>query len=210
MFPEPTELLLIGCLIESIWTPKSESNTLTPRTNSQTYWQREISHVMNGIIFCVCSTSAISVHQLSWSNVKKNTRRCRWRKSHSKVKDQWWVWLQGLPQLCHLRRQKVRGREVMKVRVPGVRKLRNMAERWNPLLAVTQVTRQGTTTSNSLKARTQHATQDGTMTKLGLLKSGKLMNWWMIERGHPLSALNEEEGHSNSSLETAKQNWICR
>ena len=29
--PEPTELLLIGCLIESIWTPKSESNTLTPK-----------------------------------------------------------------------------------------------------------------------------------------------------------------------------------
>ena len=64
----------------------------------------------------------------------------------------------------------------MKVRVPEVRKLRNMIERGHPLLAVTQVTRQGTTTSNSLKARTQHATQDGTMTKLGLLKSGKLMN----------------------------------
>ena len=46
-----TELLLIGCLIESIWTPRSKSNTLTPRTNSQTYWQREIAHVMNGIIF---------------------------------------------------------------------------------------------------------------------------------------------------------------
>ena len=54
MFPQPTELLLIGCLIESIWTPKSKSNTLTPKTNSQTYWPREISHVMTGIIFCVC------------------------------------------------------------------------------------------------------------------------------------------------------------
>ena len=32
----PTELLLIGCLTESIWTPKSKSNTLTPKTNSQT------------------------------------------------------------------------------------------------------------------------------------------------------------------------------
>ena len=31
-FPEPTELLLIGCSIESIWTPKSESNTSTPKT----------------------------------------------------------------------------------------------------------------------------------------------------------------------------------
>ena len=55
----------------------------------------------------------------------------------------------------------------MNVRVPGVRKLFNMTERRNPLLAVTHVTRQGTTTRYSLKARTQHATQDGTMTKLG-------------------------------------------
>ena len=31
MFPEPTELLLIGCLMESIWTPRSKSNTLTPK-----------------------------------------------------------------------------------------------------------------------------------------------------------------------------------
>ena len=32
----------------------------------------------------------------------------------------------------------------------------------------------------------------------------------MIERGHPLSALKDEQGHSNSSLETTKQNWNCR
>ena len=31
MYPELTELLLIGCSIESIWTPKSKSNTLTPK-----------------------------------------------------------------------------------------------------------------------------------------------------------------------------------
>ena len=67
--------------------------------------------------------------------------------------------------------QKARGRKVRTVRVPGVRKLRHMIERGHPLVAVTQVTRQGTTTSNLLKARTQHAAQDGMMTKLGLLKS---------------------------------------
>ena len=31
MFPEPTELLLIGCSIESIWTQKSKSSTLTQK-----------------------------------------------------------------------------------------------------------------------------------------------------------------------------------
>ena len=37
MFPGSTELLLIGCLIESMWIPKSKSNTLTPKTNSLTF-----------------------------------------------------------------------------------------------------------------------------------------------------------------------------
>ena len=85
------------------------------------------------------------------------------------------------PSTLHLRRQNARGRKAMKVRVPGVRKLRNMIERGNPLSTVTQVMSQCTATNNFLKARTQHATQGGTMSKFGLLKSGKLMNWWMIE-----------------------------
>ena len=74
MFPEPTELLLIGCLIESIWSPRSKSNTLTPSTNSQTYWQRETSHVMNGIIFCVCLTLAISVLQIVLTMTKRTQK----------------------------------------------------------------------------------------------------------------------------------------
>ena len=32
----------------------------------------------------------------------------------------------------------------------------------------------------------------------------------MTERDNPLFTLNEEQGHSNSSLETTKRNWICR
>ena len=42
MFPDTAELLLIGCSIELIWTLKSKSNTLTPKTNSQTYWPKGI------------------------------------------------------------------------------------------------------------------------------------------------------------------------
>ena len=201
MFPETTELPLIGYSIESFWTQKFKSSTSTPKTNSQTYWSREISHVMNGIIFCVCSTLAISVLQfvLKWC-----------RKERKKESGEERVTAKSRPMMNSVILGMTKPwRKVMKVRVPGVRKLRNMMERWNPLLAVTQVTRQGTTT-DSLKARTQQATQDGMMTKLGLLKSGNLMNWWTIERRNPLFALNEEQGHSNSSLETTKQNWICR
>ena len=45
-------------------------------------------------------------------------------------------------------------------------------ERWNPLFAVTQVMSTVTTT-DSLKAHTQQATQSGTMTKLGLFQEWK-------------------------------------
>ena len=37
MFPGLSELHLIRCSIDSIWTPKSKSNTSTPKTNSLTF-----------------------------------------------------------------------------------------------------------------------------------------------------------------------------
>ena len=92
MFPEPTELLLIGCLIESIWTLRSKSNTLTPKTNSQTHWQREISHVMSGTIFCVCSTLAISVlpNVLKWC--RKERKKMQVKKESQQSRSRWWIW----------------------------------------------------------------------------------------------------------------------
>ena len=70
-FPELTELLLIGCSIELTWIPKSKSNTSTPKTNSQTSWQRGISHVMNGIICWPC---------LIWATSALQPASQRWRK----------------------------------------------------------------------------------------------------------------------------------
>ena len=62
----------------------------------------------------------------------------------------------------------------MEVRAPWIAKAeKKMIERCNPLSTVTQVMSQCTTTNNLLKARTQHAIQGGTLTELGLLKSGK-------------------------------------
>ena len=43
MFHESTELLWIGCLTGSTWTPRSKSVTLTPNINSQTLWPKGIS-----------------------------------------------------------------------------------------------------------------------------------------------------------------------
>ena len=96
MFPEPTELLLIGDSIESIWTPKSKSNTLTPKTNSQTCGPREISHVMNGIIFCVCNI-AISVLQFVLKRWQKEYNKIQGKKESQRSRGQWWALLQGPP-----------------------------------------------------------------------------------------------------------------
>ena len=86
MFPEPKELLLIGCSIESMWTLRSKSNMLTQKpTRRHTdkgkfhTWRMESS-------FVFVQHQPFQFHQLSWSDVEKNARRCRWRKSHSKIK----------------------------------------------------------------------------------------------------------------------------
>ena len=69
-----------------------KSNTSTPNTNSQTYWRREISHVMSGIIFSICSTSAISASfaalRLSVSPVAPE----RWRKGCNNRKETTGSW----------------------------------------------------------------------------------------------------------------------
>ena len=90
MFPEPTELFLICCLIESIWTPRSKSSTFTPRT--KIYWQSKISHVMNGIIFCVCSTSAISVPSIVWKRCRKERKKMQVKKESQQNHSRWWIW----------------------------------------------------------------------------------------------------------------------
>ena len=92
MFPGPTELLLIGYSIESIWTPKSKSNTLTPKTNSQTYWPREISHVMNGIIFCDRLTKAISVLLIVLKWCRKEHKKMQVKKESQQNRSRWWFW----------------------------------------------------------------------------------------------------------------------
>ena len=92
MCPGPTELLFVGCLTELILILKFRFDTLTPRTNSQTYWQREISQVMNGIIFCVCSTSAISVPLIVSKRCRKEHMKMQVKKESQQNQNRWWIW----------------------------------------------------------------------------------------------------------------------
>ena len=84
---------------------------------------------MSGIIFCACSTLAIPFLQIVLKWCQEERKKNQVKKESHRSQDQWWVWLQGLPQLCHLLHQKARWREVLKVKVLWVCKLRNMIER---------------------------------------------------------------------------------
>ena len=60
-----THRVALDWLIELIWTPKSKSNTSTPKTNSLTFQPKEILQVMSRVICCACSILAISVLQVA-------------------------------------------------------------------------------------------------------------------------------------------------
>ena len=174
MFPEPTELLLICHLIESIWIPQSKSNTSTPKTNSQTYWPRETSYVMNGIIFHVCLTLAISVLQIVLKWCRKERKQIQVKKESQQIRSRWWNWsrdaAEGLLMCCLLLHPKARGKPDMKVNFLWAREL-------------SSITEQG----DLLKTLTHQATQNGMLIKLGLPKSGNLMNELMEDRtGRPV------------------------
>ena len=158
MFPGPTELLLIGPFDQNQYGPQTPNQIHRHQKPFRRHAnEKEISHLTNGIIFCVWSTLAISVPQFVLKRCQKEYKKNHVKKESQRSQDQWWVWLQGLPRIPHLRHQKAWEREAMKVGVLGVRKLWNMIERSDPLFAVTQVTCKTTTTKDPLKVRTHSA-----------------------------------------------------
>ena len=95
---ESTELLLTGCSTESIWklsnksnmwTPKtnsltfwpkevsSKSNMWTPKTNSLTFWPKEVSQEMSGILVAISATlfPTILIRLESRAPCQKEVRR---------------------------------------------------------------------------------------------------------------------------------------
>ena len=113
-------------VLESIWTPRSKSNTSTPETNSQTYRPREIPLVMNGTIFCVCSTSAISVLPLVLKWCRKEHKKMQVKKESQQSRSRWWIWSRnaawGIRTWLPPRHQKAWGKPDMKVEYLRVRR----------------------------------------------------------------------------------------
>ena len=182
MFPQPTELRLIGCSTESMWTTKIQIKYIDTKNQlADILTKGNITRYSWNHLFCL--TLIISVLQ----SVQKGCR-----KEHKKDTGEEWVTSKSKPmmnlisrsnerlrQRCLLLHQKVRWKSETKVRVLWVRKLISTMEQGDPLFAVTRVT----SLTDPLKTHTHHATQNGILRKFGFVKSVNLMNWWMIERG---------------------------
>ena len=75
----------------------------------------------SGIICCVCSTFEISVPQFLLKRLQKEYNKIQEQSELQRNRDQWSVLLQGLPRICHPRRQKARWREATEITILGVR-----------------------------------------------------------------------------------------
>ena len=118
-FPEPTELLFIGCLIELIWTPKSKSNTSTPKTNLLTFWPKEVSRGMSGIICCAYSILAISVLQFALLQWHSDLNKIQEKDESQPNQNLWWILLRGRHRSCRLHLQWARWRDITVIKIHG-------------------------------------------------------------------------------------------
>ena len=189
--PEPTELLLIGCSIELIWTPKSKSNTSTPKTNSLTFWPKEIPHVMSGIICCACSILAISVLQFALIQWRSDLNKIQEKSESQQNRDLWWILLPGRRRSYRLQLQWARGRNITEGKIHG-NQLQEKIDQGDPIKAQFYLKPPiNTTMSNSWNASLQQVIQNWMTTVLGLLKSGKLKLRRTIAQGNLIKLLGE-------------------
>ena len=186
MFPGPTELLLIGCSVESTWTPKSKSSTLTPKNQladiptEGNFTRDEWNHLLclfniSHFSFTVCS-EIISKRLQQDSGEERVTVRSRSMMS----------FIARAPSTLSSSSSESPGRKVMKVRVPGVRMLRKRKDQGDPLSAATERPNLTIIMNNLLKVLPQQATQSVMITMLGLLKSGKLILRCANDFGDPM------------------------
>ena len=79
-FPEVTELLLVGCSIELVWTPKSNSNTSTPENEfadiltKGNFTRDEWNHLLT--LFLISAILALLLASQRWQNeLNKNQEK---------------------------------------------------------------------------------------------------------------------------------------
>ena len=108
--------------------------------------------MMNGIIFCVCLTLAISVLPIVLKWCRKERKKNQVKKESQQNRSRWWIWsrdaAKGILMCLPLLHQKAQGKPDMKANFLWVRKLCSIKDRWDPLYT-----------------RTHQATQNGNVDK---------------------------------------------
>ena len=62
------------------------------KNNSQTYWQRKMSHVMTGTIFCVCSTLASWAPSTAPKRCRKQQKKMQVQEESQQKQSRWRIW----------------------------------------------------------------------------------------------------------------------
>ena len=163
MFPEPTELLLIGNLIGSNWTPRSKLNTLIPKTQladiltkgnfTRDEWNRLLR------LFTISHFSFAECSEVMSKRTQKDSGEER-------------VTAKSKPMMNLVSRCSERTPSVLSSTAsenPG--KTRHESQ-----TLLSPQTRSTIERGDPLYTHTHQATQNGILMKLGLLQSGNLMN----------------------------------
>ena len=167
MFPEPTEVALDWLLdrinldpqiqIKYIDTKNQLADILTKGNFTRDEWKH---------LFVFVQHQPFQFHQLSWSDVEKNARRCRWRMSRSKIK--------------------VNGEFGLAIQRKGSKRacLDCIRKPWWNLIWKSNTSElvEWAATKNG-EALAHQTPQNGTMTTSGLLKCGNLVKGWEQVRG---------------------------
>ena len=170
MFPEPTELLLIGCSIESIWTPRSKPKYIDTKNQLADILTRNISHVMSGIIFlCLFNIS----HFSSTNCLEVMSKRTQEDAGEERVT------AKSKPMINLVSRYSARDpKYLLRLHLTAWRK---------PDLKVKNLWARGMSSNQERGdlwwALVHQNTQNGTLTRSDLLKSGNLVKCWKQERG---------------------------
>ena len=172
MFPEPNRVALDWLFDRINLDPKIQIKHIDTKNQLADILTKGRSHVMNGIIFCVSSTSVISVPPIVLKWCRKERKKMRVKKESQKNLSWWWIWSRDAASgilMCYLLlHQKARERPYLKVKYLWVRGMSSNQDRgdlwWAPA---------------------HQTTQYGILTKSGLLKSVNLMKCWEQERADP-------------------------
>ena len=145
---------------------KSKSNTLTPKnqladmptTGNFTPDRMELFVVL-------VQHQPFQFYSLFWSDVKKNARRIKWRKSHSKI--------EADDEFCLAMQRKDSWRACLYcIKKPGENQI------WKSITSQLMEWAASKNRETCFGRWLIKVTQSGMLTRIGLLKSGNLMNRW--------------------------------